>query len=59
MRDDSAHKPAKSAEPHPVTPKNEQQGLKRKCRIEDALEDDEVNENLALLRAKEKAKRND
>ena len=60
MCDNSVSKQANGAESHPVTPKNEKQVAERRRRwMEDALEDDEVYEALALLHAQKNAKKDD
>lgn len=56
MSDNSARKQANGVDSHPVTPENQKQAAERRRRwFEDALEDDEVYEALALLRAQKKA----
>ena len=57
MTKDSAKRQPNAIGPHPVSPKNEKQAAER-CRLEDALEDDEVHEALTSLRAERQPKKN-
>lgn len=61
MPDNSARKQANGTDSHPVAPQNEKQASerRRRRRIEDTLEDDEVYEALSLLHAQKKAKSDD
>jgi hypothetical protein len=52
----SKDKQTNEAKPRPLTPKNEKETAERRW-IQDALEDDEVNESLASLRAKTQKQR--
>ena len=58
MLNNSARKPANSVDAHLVTPKSEKQEAERRS-TQDALEDDEVQEALAILREQTKTKSND